>query len=460
MSPNLYLLVGLILGSLFGGCIGWLWAGRRSLLEPADTRVEDELRQQLEQRESAVRQLRDQLLETAEDRAAAEARQTATERLLAEQRQLHDTTIHDLREAFQALSAEALKRTQPEFLRLAQETLARFHESAQGDLARRQESIANLVKPLQEQLKLYQERLHQAEVAQSSHLGEVKAQLETLAGHSQSLSQETRQLRQVLGSNQARGRWGEDTLRRVVEAAGMSRHCDFTEQAHSGDGKPDMVVRLPGDRLLIIDAKVPDLEFLDTLDAAAAARRKETLAAHASKLKQTIKALAERDYPRQFPQALDHVVLFLPAESLFSSALEGDPDLLLWAADRRILLTTPASLIALLRTVSLTWQQHAQNENARAISEAAQELFTRLSRFSEHLEKIRNGLDRANQAFNEAVGSYDRILRPAGEKLMRLGGAAPGKEIVELRHIESELRPVAQRSPESAPAPEAPGAHP
>jgi DNA recombination protein RmuC len=145
---------------------------------------------------------------------------------------------------------------------------------------------------------------------------------------------------------------------------------------------------------------------------------------------------------------------------LFSSALEGDPDLLLWAADRRILLTTPASLIALLRTVSLTWQQHAQNENARAISEAAQELFTRLSRFSEHLEKIRNGLDRANQAFNEAVGSYDRILRPAGEKLMRLGGAAPGKEIVELRHIESELRPVAQRSPESAPAPEAPGAHP
>ena len=156
----------------------------------------------------------------------------------------------------------------------------------------------------------------------------------------------------VLKSNQARGRWGEETLRRVVEAAGMSAHCDFSEQTQEGEAKPDLIVRLPGDRVIIVDAKVPDLDFLNALEAADPMKRAESLAAHAAKLKATIKALADRDYPRQFPNALDYVVLFVPAESLFSAALEGDHDLIVWAAEKRILLATPASLIALLRSVA------------------------------------------------------------------------------------------------------------
>jgi hypothetical protein len=191
----------------------------------------------------------------------------------------------------------------------------------------------------------------------------------------------------------------------------MSAHCDFTEQTQEGDGKPDLVVRLPGDRVIIVDAKVPDLDFLGALDSADNAKRAESLAQHAAKLKSTIKALADRDYPTQFPNALDHVVLFLPAESLFSAALEGDRELIVWAAGKRILLATPASLIGLLRSVSVSWQQHAQNENAQEIAEAAREFYARVVIFTKHLEKIRAGLQVANTSFDDAAASFQTRVR-------------------------------------------------
>ena len=244
----------------------------------------------------------------------------------------------------------------------------------------------------------------------------------------------------MLSFNQARGRWGEETLRRVVEAAGMSAHCDFSEQAQSGDSKPDLIVRLPGDRLIIVDAKVPDLDFLDAIESADPVKRAEAFGLHAAKLKATIKSLADRDYPRQFPNALDYVVLFVPAESLFSAALEGDRDLIVWAANKQIMLATPASLIALLRSVSVSWQQHAQTENARAIADAAQELFSRVAKFTEHFEKIRSGLERANSAYNDAVGSYERMVRPGGEKLLKLSGGTSGKTLSEVSALEGNLR--------------------
>ncbi len=451
MSNPLYLLLGLALGGAVGAIIGWLFGMRRTPAPPADNRLENELRQQLAQRETELVQLREQLSQSNTGRATAEAKQGAAEALLAEQRLLHEhhlseakqsqeKSISDLREAFKALSADALKQTQPEFLRLANETLAKFQETAKGDLAQRQQAIVTVVKPLEEQLKIYQQRLQQSETSQSTVMGEVKKHLETLAQQSQSLSQETLQLRRVLSSNQARGRWGEETLRRVVEAAGMSAHCDFSEQTQVGDSKPDLMVRLPGDRFIIVDAKVPDLDFLNALDSADTTTRAEALVAHAAKLKGTIKSLAERDYPRQFPNALDYVVLFLPAESLFSAALEGDRDLIIWAANKQIMLATPASLIALLRSVSVSWQQHAQTENARSIAEAAQELFTRVCKFTEHFEKIRSGLEKASGAFNDAVGSYERSVRPSGERLEKLGGSAVGKQLTIVEPLDGALR--------------------
>jgi DNA recombination protein RmuC len=349
-------------------------------------------------------------------------------------------TKAQMSEHFKSLSLDILQSNSKTFVQMAKAELEKAQLSVEGDLAQRQEAIKNLVEPLKQQLEIYQQRLQQNETAQASALGAVTKQLEMLSQESQSLAKETQQFRMVLKSSQARGRWGEETLRRVVEAAGMSAHCDFTEQTQSEDKKPDLIVHLPGDRFIIVDAKVPELDFLAALDTADTTKRAEALAAHVAKLKATIRALADRDYPREFPNALDHVVLFVPAESLFSAALEGDRDLIVWAATRRILLATPASLIALLRSVSVCWQQYAQTENTRAIAEAAQDLYARVATFTEHFENIRDGLEKAGEAFNKSVGSYERMVRPAGEKIQRLRAAVGEKVLADVKPIESTLR--------------------
>jgi DNA recombination protein RmuC len=449
MPVGIQLAIAFLLGGAIGFFIGWV-RGRLRATGP-DTRLENELRQQLVQRETELTQTRDQLSQSKTSLATALANQAAAERILAEQKQLHEQTLRDakaaqekaiadLREAFKALSADALKQSAPEFLRLAEQSFGKFQEVAKGDLEKRQESIKVLVEPLKQQLETYQKNLQQSSAAQSSTLGEVKKQLELLSQQSASLASETQQFRLVLHSNQARGKWGEETLRRVVEAAGMSAHCDFTEQTTVGENRPDLVVKLPGERVIIVDAKVPDFDFLNALESAEPVKRAEALAAHAAKLKSTIKALADRDYPRQFANALDYVVLFVPAESLFSAALEGDHDLIVWAAEKRILLATPASLIALLRSVAVSWQQHAQTENAQKIAEAAQEFYARVVKFTEHFEKIRAGLDRANAAFNDAAASFQTRVRPAGERLAELGGANSSRELADVQPLDSSLR--------------------
>jgi DNA recombination protein RmuC len=455
MPVGIQILLAFIVGSLLGLLIGWLMGRGKSL--PPDARLEGELRQQLSQRETELNQARSEVVQNKTSLATAQANQAAAEKLLGEQRALHERALAEARDAqmmalehlrteFRGLSAEALKQSAPEFLRLANETFGKFQEAAKGDLEKRHESIKVLVEPLKQQLETYQRRLQQSETTQSGVLGEVKKQLDTLAQQSLSLASETQQFRMVLHSSQARGRWGEETLRRVVEAAGMSAHCDFSEQSQSGDAKPDLVVRLPGDRMIIVDAKVPDLDFLNAVDGAEPAKRAESLAAHASKLKGAIKLLADKDYPAQFPNALDYVVLFLPAESLFSAALEGDQELIVWAANRKILLATPASLIALLRSVSVSWQQHAQTENAKEIAAAAQDLFTRVLTFTKHLEGIRGGLEAANKAYNQAVGSCESRVRPAGEKLLKFGGVTAELPFPDLPQLELTLRSPPKKS--------------
>ncbi len=428
-----YLLIGLLSGCLIGWLLSWwLTAARQNQVA---LRLEEELRGQLEQQESDIKSLREDLESQRSARSSAEARLESAEKYQSEQVRLHEQNfqrlkeehakaLQDLKDTFKALSTDALKETHPAFLQLAKESFATFQEAAKGDLSKRQEAVAGLIKPLEEQLKIYRQQLTESEQARSKTFGELKNHLEVLTTHSQSLSQETLQLRRILSSNQARGRWGEETLRRVVEAAGMSAHCDFVEQVQSGDSKPDMIVSLPGDRVIVVDAKVPELEFVGQMDEADPEKRSKMLATHATKLRLTIRDLAGRDYPGQFPNALDYVVLFLPAESLFSAALEADQELIVWAAERKILIATPASLIALLRSVSVSWKQHAQTENARAIASAAEELYKRIAVFVDHLDKIRTGLDTASNAYNKAVGSYERSIRPSGERMLKLANHA------------------------------------
>jgi DNA recombination protein RmuC len=341
---------------------------------------------------------------------------------------------------FRSLATQVLENNSKTFVQITKGELEKAQLAAEGDLAQRQDAIKNLVDPLTKELENYQQLLQRNEKEHASTLGALNTQLELLSQESKSLASETQQFRMVLKSSQARGRWGEETLRRVVEAAGMSAHCDFTEQTQSEDKKPDLIVRLPGNRIIIVDAKVPDLDFLTALDTVDTTKRADALAAHAAKLKAAIKALADRQYPREFPNALDYVVLFVPAESLFSAALEGDPDLIIWAAAKRILLATPASFIALLRSVSVSWQQRAQTENTRAIAEAAQDLYARVATFTEHFENIHDGLEKAGEAFNKSVGSYERMVRPAGERIQKLRAAVGEKELADVKRLDLTLR--------------------
>lgn len=469
-------------GLLVGWAAAWLWAQRRVAAVAA---LEGELRRTVAAREAALALAQTDAVQAREARAGAESarqsaelwsadraravaelstaaeavrdRLTVAEAELAaarreletqaaqalEQRRTHAAQIADLtarqtaaleelrisgerqleavRLQFKALAAEALAAQNPEFLRLAQEKLGQFQQAAAGDLERRQDGVAALLQPLQETLRAYQARLQQSEAQQQTALEGVRQQLERLRTDSLSLAGATQRLREVLQSNQARGRWGEETLRRVVEAAGLSAHCDFSEQEQEGDSKPDMVVRLPGDRLIVVDSKVPDLDFLNSLSQSEDASRGEILKRHARGVRERVQELSQRNYPGQFANALDYVVLFVPAESLFSAALEGDRNLIVWAAERRVLLATPASLIALLRSVSVSWQQHEQSRNAQEIAREAGDLLKRLQVFAGHFEKLRKGVASAAEAFNDALASFETRVRPSAERLVQLG---------------------------------------
>ena len=227
----------------------------------------------------------------------------------------------------------------------------------------------------------------------------------------------------------------------IKELLDAGVHFGHRTQRWNPKMKPYIFEARNGIYVIDLEHTVKQLEAAQDFLRDIAASGKRTLFVGCKKQAQeTIKDLAKKDYPAQFPGALDHVVLFLPAESLFSAALEADRDLILWAAQRQIMLATPASLIALLRAVSVSWQQHAQTENAREISEAAQELFNRVATFSEHFEKIRAGLERANAAFDAAVGSYQRMVRPSGEKLLKLGGGNAAKELADIAPLDATLR--------------------
>lgn len=449
--PIFLLVVGLIVGGLAGFIIAARKGREAQARADAAGCIEAELRGQIQQRDVELAATREKLSAEQQARVAAETKETNAAARLAEQQQqqaqmladlklAQEKALVDLREAFAALSAKALKETQPEFLRLANETFAKLAETAKGDLKARQEAIAGLVQPLKEQLDAYQKRLQASEQEQTKTLGAVTQHLKALQDQSQSLASETNQLRRVLSSNQARGRWGEETLRRVVEAAGMSAHCDFVEQTAAGDTRPDMLVKLPGDRVIIVDSKVPDLDFLAALGTADETSRRDKLAAHAAKLKSTIQALAKREYPKQFPAALDKVVLFVPAESLLSAALEGDPNLIVDAAAFGILLATPSSLIALLYAVAMSWQQDAQTRNARDIADAGMELFERVGRFVEHFVAVRDGLEKTAAAYNKAVASFEARVRPSGDRLIKLAGVSPDAALPEARPLETALR--------------------
>lgn len=450
MTEAMFILIGL----LFGAVIGWLFARMRLTKQMIEIQGKAqaaestifELRQQIEKKDSELARSYSELETERTARVTAETRLEEAKKGLDEQKKLLNEATQRLKDTFNALSADALKSNNQLFLELARKTLENLLIEAKGDLGKRQEAIDGMIKPLKEALEQFQIRIRDIESAREQAYGGLRRHLEDLTRTHERLQKETTNLVTALKAPQVRGRWGEITLRRVVEVAGMSRYCDFEEQpsvgTEEGRRRPDLIVKLPGDRTVVVDAKVPLKAYMDATESQDENNRQKALLRHAHAVKSHMQLLGSKAYWNQFSPSPDFVVLFLPGESFFSAALEQDRSLIEDGISRRVILATPTTLIALLRTVAYSWQQQQVAENARRIWEAGTELFDRVYKFSEHLSKMRDGLNKATESYNAAIGSWASRVVPSARKLKELGATSQEKEIVEIEPIETPLRRI------------------
>jgi DNA recombination protein RmuC len=393
-------------------------------------------------------QLRERLKVEGELRVAAETKLRESQANLEEQKKILDDARKTLLEAFQALSAEALKSNNQAFITLARSQFETLQAQAKGDLETRQKAIDGIVSPLKESLGRYESQILEMEKTRQKAYGTLDEQLRTLAQANQRLEEETKNLRSALSSPlKARGRWGELTLRRVVELAGMSEHCDFTEQesinTETGRQRPDMIVNLPGNRRIAVDAKVPLQAFLDAVNTEKTDKeRADALATHGGLVRGHMNQLSERKYWEQVGPELELVVLFLPGESFFSAALEQDRQLIDDGMQKKVVLATPTTLIALLRSAAYLWQQEKITQNARQISELGRELYDRLKTFLGHFQSLGSSMERSVESYNKAVGSMESRVLVSARKFKELGAAA-GEEIPELEPVDEVPRTLA-----------------
>jgi DNA recombination protein RmuC len=425
--------LALAAGLLLGAIAAWLaLRGRAGALAERAQALEADLRD----RQDQLSTLREELARAS---ATVEHERTASAeklRLLAEAKE-------QLSDAFKALSAEALKTNNSSFLELARTTLERFQTQAKDDLEQRRLAVEHLVAPIKESLVKVDGQIQHLERARSEAYGALMGQVRTLAEGQDRLRSETVNLVTALRAPAVRGRWGEIQLRRVVEMAGMLAHCDFVEQVTATVDerrlRPDLIVKLPGGKNVVVDAKAPLQAYLEALEAADEETRSARLADHARQIRQHMAKLSLKGYWEQFQPAPEFIVMFIPGEAFYSAALEQDPGLIEEGVNQRVLLATPTTLIGVLKAVAYGWHQETVAESARAVSKLGKELHARLAVLGDHMAKLGQQLDRAVSTYNQTVGSLERRVLPAARRFSELG-ADGGREIPALEPVEKSTQ--------------------
>jgi len=418
-----------------GAALGWFIAQSRSAATAERARLMEADLATTRARLAEIENLKSKIEnELAAERAAA-----------AEKISILTENHERLKTEFKALSADALRSNNQSFLELARETFGKLHQQSADDLGKRQQAIDSMVKPLRESLEKVDAKIGEIEKARAGAYGQLSEQLKSLGTAQVSLQAEAAKLTTALRSTTTAGTWGELQLRRVVEMSGMSSYCDFTEQQSAGGFRPDLIVRLPGGHQIVIDAKAPNDAYREAANATDEAVRTLKLAEHATKVRSHIDALGAKNYWEQFQPSPEFVVLFLPGDQFLSGALQGDPTLIDRAIAKKVLLATPATLIALLKAAAYGWRQEDASKNAQVIADLGRALYDRIAGFADNLDKVGRGLETASKAYNAAVGSFEQTLLPGARKFSELG-AKGAKELTEPAAVESTPRDVLKRA--------------
>src|SRR5882762_10027466 len=429
-----------VIGLLFGSVLAWLALRSRSAGLSARLSLREK---ELEAEKASLARLQQAHTELVAGKARLESALESERKANNEKIELVTRASEDLRNSFKALASDALKSNNSSFLVIAEETLKRFQSQARGDLDARQKAVADIVAPVRDSLNKVDAQIQQMEVARGDAYGELRAQVQSLITTQKELQSETGNLVRALRTPNVRGRWGEIQLRRVVEIAGMLSYCDFTEQetvtTETGRLRPDLVVKLPGGKHVVVDAKTPLQAFLDAFETTDEDARRACLANHARQVRDHMKTLAGKNYWEQFESTPEFVVMFLPGETFFSAALEQDPSLIEHGVLNRVIPASPTTLIALLKAVNYGWNQEKLARNAQQISDLGKELHERLRKLAGHITAVGANLDRAVEAYNKAVGSLESRVLVSARKFAELG-AVVAEDIPELEPIETTAR--------------------
>ncbi|NVM20322.1 MAG: DNA recombination protein RmuC [Desulfobacterales bacterium] len=411
-----------------------------------------QLQQALEEKTGEIRQLTETITGLKEKQAELETI-IEKERIATEEKlQLLEKAKKDLTDTFQAISATALKNSNESFLELAKATLGKYQEGAKRDLELRQNEVKQVVEPIKESLQKYNKQVQEMERVREKAYGGLSQQVESLIATQQFLQKETANLVKALRTPQVRGRWGEITLRRVAELAGMLNYCDFfeqeTRQSEHGRLRPDMIVRLPNEKQIVVDSKSPLLAYLEALEAETDEERTYKLILHSKQIQAHMNKLSQKTYWEQFQPTPEFVVLFIPGENFFSSALQYNPGLIEEGVSKGVILATPTTLISLLKAVAFGWRQETMAKNAELISNLGKELYERISTMAEHLDRLGRNIEKCASSYNQVVGSFERRVLASARKFSELGiKKRDGAEILYLSPAEKKTRQISLPEP-------------